>query len=174
MAIIGFHHVAISTPDLERLSAFYQECFGFERVFDFSWEVGVETIDRMMAIRGTAARVVMLRTGNSFLEIFQFSSPTPKPQDPDRPVIDHGFTHICVVVDNAAAESARLEARGLRLHCPPIESGLPVTGTYGRDPDGNVIEILEVRDPNHPLDFANRRLAALAGLAARADPGRRG
>lgn len=160
MAIIGFHHVAISTPNLERLVAFYRDIFGFERVFDCEWAAGVDAFDRMMAVKGTAARVAMLRTGNSFLELFEFSSPTPKPQDPDRPVIDHGFTHLCVVVDDAVAECARLEARGVRLHCPVIESDLPVAGTYGRDPDGNVFEILEVRDPSHPLAFANRRLAA--------------
>jgi hypothetical protein len=28
-----------------------------------------------------------------------------------------------------------------------------VTGTYGRDPDGNVIEILEICDPQHPFNF---------------------
>jgi catechol 2,3-dioxygenase-like lactoylglutathione lyase family enzyme len=124
MSIIGFHHAAISTANLERLVAFYRDCFGFEPVFEFS-------------------------------------SPTPKPQDLDRPVIDHGFTHICVAVDDAGAECTRLEALGVRLHCPVIQSDLPAVGTYGRDPDGNVFEILEVRDPQHPLDFANRRLEAL-------------
>ena len=163
MAILGFHHVAISTPDLDRLTAFYCDLFGFELVFEFAWDEGVEAFDRMMAIEGTAARVAMLRTGNSFLEIFEFSAPAPRPQNQNRPVIDHGFTHICVAVDDTVAECARLEGLGLRLHCPPVKSELPVTGTYGRDPDGNVIEILEVSDANHPLDFANRRLAALQG-----------
>lgn len=164
MAIIGFHHVAISTPNLERLVAFYCDLFGFEKVFEFEWGVGVDAFDRMMATKGTAARTVMLRTGNSFLEMFEFSSPLPKPQDPNRPVIDHGITHICVVVDDAEAECTRLAAHGVRLHCPAIKSDLPVTGTYGRDPDGNVFEILEISDPGHPLDFANRRLAALKRL----------
>jgi catechol 2,3-dioxygenase-like lactoylglutathione lyase family enzyme len=164
MAIIGFHHIAISSPDLERLAGFYQDCFGFERVFDYSW-AGVEMIDRMMRVEGTAARVVMLRTGNAFLEIFQFAAPAPQPCDASRRVVDHGFSHLCILVDDAPAECARLASLGLELHCPPIELDLPVRGTYGRDPDGNVIEILEVRDPSHPLDFANRRLAALQALA---------
>src|SRR5271156_2086804 len=98
MAIIGFHHTAMSTPNLERLSSFYQKCFGFEPVCEFSWEKGVEPYDRMMALKDTAAQVVMLRTGNAFLEIFQFSSPLPRPQEADRPVVDHGLTHICIVV----------------------------------------------------------------------------
>jgi len=69
-------------------------------------------------------------------------------------------------VDDAVAECARLESLGVRLHCPVIKSALPVAGTYGRDPDGNVFEILEVRDPSHPLTFANRRLAGLKEIPA--------
>lgn len=166
MAIIGFHHVAFSTPDLDRLTDFYERLFGFERVMAFEWEPGVAAFDRMMAIEDTGARVAMLRTGNSFLEFFQFTSPTPAPQDPDYPVINHGITHICIAVDDAVAECARLEAMGLRLHCLPIRSDLPVTGTYARDPDGNVIEILEVSDATDPMDFANRRLAARRSVPA--------
>jgi catechol 2,3-dioxygenase-like lactoylglutathione lyase family enzyme len=153
MAILGFHHVGISTCNLERSMAFYCELFGFERVFEFAWRPGIEAFDRMMGLRGTAARVVMLRTGTSFLEIFEFSAPHPPAQDPDQAVSDHGFNHICIAVDDAVAECRRLESLGLRLHCPPIKSDLPVTGTYGRDPDGNVIEILEICDPTHPLNL---------------------
>ena len=153
MAILGFHHVGISTSDLDRSVAFYCDLFGFEKVFEFEWQAGMEVFDRMMALRDTAARVVMLRTGRCFLEIFEFSSPQPAAQDAHRPVCDLGFNHICILVDDAAAECRRLESLGLRLHCPPIKSDLPVTGTYGRDPDGNVIEILEICDPRHPLNY---------------------
>src|SRR5260221_12515343 len=105
----------------------------------------------MMAVKGPAARVVMLRPGNIFLELFEFSSPTPKPQDQKRPVIDHGFTHICVAVDDAVAECARLESLGGRLHCPVIKSGLPVAGTYVRDPAAKLFVILQVCYPRRPL-----------------------
>jgi catechol 2,3-dioxygenase-like lactoylglutathione lyase family enzyme len=159
MAILGLHHVGISTANLERSVAFYCTLFGFEKVFDFEWQPGVEMFDRMMALRGTAARVVMLRTGTSFLEIFEFAAPIPEPQDPNRPVSSYGLNHICITVDDAVAECKRLEALGLRLHCPPIKSELPVTGTYGRDPDGNVIEILQIIDPAHPLNFPKLALA---------------
>lgn len=160
MAIIGFHHVAISTPDIDRLTTFYCSLFGFERVFETEWQAGVVAFDNMMALENTAARVAMLRTGNCFIEFFEFKSPAPQTVIGDRPVNAHGITHICIAVDDAVAECARLEKLGLRLHCPPIRSDLPVTGTYGRDPDGNVIEILEVSDPSDAISFINRRLAA--------------
>ena len=161
MAVLGFHHAAISRPDIDRLVAFYKDLFGFETAYEDAWDPGVEAYDRMMALEGTAARIVMLRTGNSFLEFFQFSSPEPKPQVGDRPVVDHGITHICIAVDDAVAECARLEAAGLRLHTPPGNDPSAVRGTYARDPDGNVVEILEVNDEGHPLAFSNRALAAV-------------
>ena len=50
-----------------------------------------------------------------------------------------------VNVTDIAAEYARLKAAGMVFHCPPqTRSGLRVT--YGRDPDGNVVELLEVTD----------------------------
>lgn len=163
MAILGLHHVGISTSNLERSVEFYCTLFGFERVFEFAWQPGVPAFDRMMGLRGTAARMAMLRTGTGFLEIFEFSAPRPAPQDPQRPVSEYGFNHICITVDDAAAECQRLAALGLRLHCPPIKSDLPVTGTYGRDPDGNVIEILEICDPLHPLNFPTLTAGAGGG-----------
>ncbi len=153
MAILGLHHVGISTANLERSVAFYCTLFGFEKIFDYEWKAGAEMFDRMMALRGTAARVVMLRTGACFLEIFEFASPKPEPQDPNRPVSAYGLNHLCITVDDAVAECKRLESLGLRLHCQPIRSELPVTGTYGRDPDGNVIEILQILDPANALNF---------------------
>lgn len=166
MAVLGFHHVAYSSPDLERLSDFYCRLFGFERVFALDWEKGAVDIDRMMALKDTAARAVMLRTGNSFIEIFEFSSPQPARQDMNRPVNNHGITHICIAVDDAVAECARLEAAGLRLHCAPIGVGSPISGTYARDPDGNVIEILQVTGDDVPIHFDNRRLSATAEAQA--------
>ena len=87
-----------------------------------------------------AARAVMLRLGDSHLEIFEFSSPAPKPGDPDRPACDHGITHICLEVRDSQAEYARLKAAGMRFHAPPQaqEGGFV---TYGRDPDGNIVEL---------------------------------
>jgi hypothetical protein len=34
----------------------------------------------------------------------------------------------------------------MRFHCPPQAAGKGIRATYGRDPDGNVVELLEVTD----------------------------
>ena len=148
--IRGIHHTAISTADLERSIAFYRDLLGFETVMDWSWPEGTANMNATHDLEETAGRVVLLKAGNAMLELFQFETPTPKPVDPDRPLSDHGITHFCIDVDDIDLEYERLKAGGMRFHCPPVDYGTVKT-TYGRDPDGNVIELQEIKSADDPL-----------------------
>jgi catechol 2,3-dioxygenase-like lactoylglutathione lyase family enzyme len=148
--IRGIHHTAISTPDLERALAFYRDVLGFVEVNDFTWPVGSTVIDGIVGLKDSSARTVMLKAGNAMIEFFQYESPPPKPGDPVRPVSDHGITHFCLDVRDIEAEYERLMAAGMTFHCPPQDLG-EVKATYGRDPDGNVIELQEVLNPDNPM-----------------------
>ena len=142
--IHGINHVAISTADIERLSSFYLDQLGFEEVFRLNWEVGDEALDNITGLKDSSARIIMLRCGNACVELFEYHSPPPKVGDPDRPVCDHGITHLCLQVTDIDAEYARLVESGMRFHCAPQAVGSDIRATYGRDPDGNVVELLEV------------------------------
>ena len=140
--IIGFHHAAISTPDLARSKDFYINVVGCEELSTFEWPTGTPEADDLTGLKDSAARAVMLRLGNTHLEIFEFSSPPPKETTGARPVCDHGITHVCLLVENLHGEYARLKSAGMRFHSPPLtqDTGYVV---YGRDPDGNVVELIE-------------------------------
>ena len=148
--IRGIHHTAISTGDLERLLRFYRDLLGFEVVFSSGWEKGAEVADRITGLTGSSARLAMLKAGNACIEIFQFTDPTPKRGEPMRPPCDHGITHIALNITDIDSEYERLKAAGMHFHCPPQDVG-GIKATYGRDPDGNVIELLEVTDANSPI-----------------------
>jgi catechol 2,3-dioxygenase-like lactoylglutathione lyase family enzyme len=135
------HHIAISTPNLDRLVSFYRDVFGFEVFEDFAWEKGYWAADQVTGLKNSAAKAVMLKGGDFHIEIFEFQSPLPKPVDPDRPVCDHGLTHFSFEVNDVQAVYERLKEAGVRFHCPPVKLGELGTATYGRDPDGNVIEL---------------------------------
>ncbi|AMK19942.1 MULTISPECIES: VOC family protein [Sphingobium] len=151
--IKGIHHIAVSTPDLDRMVAFYGDALGFEKVdWDGGWKRGNPVIDQIVGLRDSSARSVMLRAGNVYLELFQYLTPEARPGDPERPVCDHGYTHFCLDVEDVEAEYQRLSALGVRFNSPPVfdhEQG--IGATYGRDPDGNVIEIQEVLKKAHPF-----------------------
>jgi catechol 2,3-dioxygenase-like lactoylglutathione lyase family enzyme len=154
---IGIHHVAISTPDIERSLRFYRDLLGLEVLYGGSWPAGTAVADRITGLEGSSARQVLLGAGNAYLELFQYGAPTPAPGDPGRPVCDHGITHLCLDVDDLDAEYERLCAAGMKFHCPPQDLGTGVRTTYGRDPDGNVVELQELASGEHP--FALSRLA---------------
>jgi len=143
--IRGIHHTAISTADLGRSVRFYRDLLGFEEIFTSEWKQGAEAADKITGLKDSSAKLVMLKAGNACIEIFQYSSPQAKPGDPKRPACDHGITHLCLDVGDIQAEYERLKAAGMVFHCPPQNMG-GVSATYGRDPDGNIVELLEVKD----------------------------
>ncbi len=150
--INGMHHTAIATHDIDRIVSFYVDVVGFTLVSRGGWEAGQDDIDAIVGLANSSAKAAMLQAGNCFLEFFEYLTPRGAARDPDYPVCDTGITHIGLNVTGIDAEYERLSANGMRFHYPPIDVGPPGTlrATYGRDPDGNVIELVEVFSAQHP------------------------
>jgi catechol 2,3-dioxygenase-like lactoylglutathione lyase family enzyme len=138
-----FHHVSITTQDLERLRRFYIDQLHFETVLELEWGTGTEVADRIYGLRDTAVRMNLLRLDGVFLELFEFRSPTAE-RPPGAPQVNTpGYTHLCLQVADIEAEYERLCAAGMTFTCPPQSLRGIGKATYGRDPDGNLIELLE-------------------------------
>jgi catechol 2,3-dioxygenase-like lactoylglutathione lyase family enzyme len=155
--IRGIHHVAVATGDIERLISWYEQALGFELMSRSSWQPGNAMIDGIVGIRDSAAMTATMKSANLYVELFQFTSPPGAAGDPERPVSSHGYTHFCLDVVDIEAEYERLLTHGMRFHGPPaarstISRGR-VRSVYGRDPDGNVIELQEIIDPAYPLQL---------------------
>jgi catechol 2,3-dioxygenase-like lactoylglutathione lyase family enzyme len=141
----AIHHTAISTGDLDRLIRFYRDLLGFEVEREFSWDKGIEIADKITGLKDSSSKAAMLKLGDFRLELFQFSSPVPKVSDINRPVCDHGLTHLAFTVSDLDAEYERLLSSGMIFHCPP-QDAVTAKVTYGRDPDGNVVELMEMTE----------------------------
>ena len=122
------------------MKAFYRDAFGFEMVGEeFSW-TPMPMMDQILGVTGTAARGAMLRAGSCYLEMFQYSAPEPTSARPLLPY-DKGYTHFCVDVTDIEKEYVRLRSLGMTFgHPEPLDVG-HVKTIYGRDPEGNLIEI---------------------------------
>lgn len=140
--INAVHHVAISTPDLDRLAHFYREGFGFREESAVDWPEGMEKINNIMGLPESSARSMMLRLGDMRLELFQFLEPVPPPAAGRRPVHHFGITHFCFDVTDIDSVHQHLIGLGADFHCTPQDFGDSKT-SYGRDPDGNVFELTE-------------------------------
>ena len=126
--ILGIHHTSITTPDVDRLAAFYCDHLGFEVVSRAEWDSGNKAADAIYALEDTAVKMVMLRTSNSYLEMFEFVSPLGKPGEARRPVCDAGLTHVCLIVDDAWADYRRLSRRRHGVPLPAAGFGLGGVG----------------------------------------------
>lgn len=154
--IRGIHHVSIHCRDLDRMMRFYQEAFGFELVGEpFEW-ADEPVLDQLIDVPNSAARGAMMRAGSCYVEMFQFSAPQPASESPLNPY-DKGYTHFCIDCTDIEDEYERLKGLGMTFGAPaPIDMG-HVKSVYGRDPEGNVIELQQTADH---CEFRMDKLAA--------------
>lgn len=146
--ILGVHHAAISTHDIERLIGFYVELLGFELVHRQDWGGDAPVQNALLGTTGSAAKLAMLRHRNCYLELFEFAAPTPEDRSPHQRLFGAGLTHLCLAVSDLEAEHERLKAAGVVFHSSPLPRPT-FNAVYGHDPDGNVVELLELYDADH-------------------------
>jgi glyoxylase I family protein len=154
--IRGIHHIALNTDNLGRLLAFYRDVIGFEVVMDDFVVQDQPLMDELIGLEGVRARHAMLRAGNAYLELWEYSSPKARDTQPLRPC-DRGYTHLCLDVIDIQAEYERLSAAGMKFNRRP-EASVPgvCAFIYGNDPDGNVVELQELLDVNHEIAMKPR------------------
>jgi glyoxylase I family protein len=148
--IHGIHHTSISTQDLERSLAFYRDLLGFDVVMDYRWPVGTHNMDVTTKLDGSSGRAVMLRANNAMLELMEYATPAAPAGDPTRRLCEPGITHLCLEVDDIDAEFTRLSRAGMHFHHAPVQND-GAKATYGRDPDGNAVELIEFQRAEEPL-----------------------
>jgi catechol 2,3-dioxygenase-like lactoylglutathione lyase family enzyme len=102
----------------------------------------------------------MLRGGSAYLELFEYHAPEPSAAPPARRVCDHGITHLCLQVDDLEAAYEQLAAAGMGFNSRPQDLAPGLRTVYGRDPDGNVVELHEFA-PGHPFGLAAPSEAAV-------------
>lgn len=139
--ILGVHHPALSVPDMRKALDFYCGVLGFEVVMEAEIPSGIEPMNVAFGVSDAGCAVRMLRKGNSCIELFEFNA-NASGADAGRPVDRHGITHLAVATDDYQKDYDHLAAHGVTFNTPPMGEG-PARWAYGRDPFGNVIELLE-------------------------------
>lgn len=138
--ILRIDHAALSVPDLEQALAFYCDLLGFEVEVKTEWHAGNTLNDTVIGVAETAAKTALLAAGGTRIELFEYRNPVGAAQSPQRPLWDHGITHLCFNVADIQAEYARLRAAGIEFNSEPVRMGR-WQFVYGRDPFGNVFEL---------------------------------
>jgi len=141
--IKGMNHIGVSVSNLDRSIEFYRDLLGMEVVAQQTFEG--ERYDTILALERARGKVALLKRGNMQIEMFEFLQPSPKSGELPRTVCDYGITHFCMDVADIEGEYERLKTAGVAFNSPPVNFGIAKV-TYGRDPDGNVFELLEMSE----------------------------
>lgn len=131
------HHVGLTVSNLERAIEFYRDGLGFPLLDRF--EVSGEAFSTVVGIENAAGTFAHLDAGAVRLEVVEYD---PKADETSAELNQPGASHVGIAVDDV---DAFLE--GLPESVEPMsEPRTTASGTrlvFLRDPDGNLIELLE-------------------------------
>ena len=118
MLALRSHHIAVATPDLQRLLAFY------------TGTLGLQVVGRL------GENIAFVDIGGTRLELIERPE-AQEPQEEGR----KGLLHIAFEVDDVQRAYEELRSRGVEFHIPAKEARPGLWVAFFRDPDGNVLEL---------------------------------
>ncbi|MAU20925.1 MAG: lactoylglutathione lyase [Martelella sp.] len=126
--IVHIGHVAIKVTDLEKSLEYYEKRLGFPEML------------RLHNDDGTPWLVYLRITDDQYLEIF------PGAENDRAPGWNaNGVNHMCFTIEDLDGTVARIEEAGITL-LSPIKEGLDGNRqAWLEDPDGNRIELMEMK-----------------------------
>ena len=133
------HHVGITVSDLDRAVAFYTDTFDLDVLAEFS--VGGEAFADAVDVDGATGSFAHLDAGGARIELVAYD---PEAAGSDPPELNRsGAVHVGLAVDDLDAFYEGLDDGVETLSRPrTTESGTRIL--FVRDPEGNLIEVLEV------------------------------
>ena len=143
--LLNTRHAGIVVHDLDRMLHFWRDVMGLQVVIDF-WEEG-SFIDTVQGLSGVRLHMIKLRAPDgSMIELLHDEAhPTPPAHAGRNDLCDRGIRHLAFTVADVEAAWETLRREG----CETVSE--PVTAPDGkarlffaRDPEGNLIEIVQV------------------------------
>ncbi len=141
--ITAIRHIGVVVADLEQALHFWRDVLGFR--IEKRMEESGPHIDAMMGLSGVRLTTIKLAAcDNNLVELLHFHSHPDKPHWEGRP-FSTGITHIALTVDDLDATCSKLAGEGVTFSSPPQYSpdGYAKV-TYGRGPEGVLLELVEV------------------------------
>ncbi|MGE4504009.1 MAG: VOC family protein [Desulfovibrionaceae bacterium] len=155
--VLGIRHTGIVVTDLRRAAAFYAETFGFAEVSSARERGGF--IEGLVGLTNVELTwVKMTAEDGSLLELLQYHSP----RSPERPGLQEanalGCSHVAFTVDDLEATLDRVQGhggdKGTGVQASPDGK---VLVAYARDPEGNILELVEERRTENNIPHSNEQ-----------------
>lgn len=143
MQITRLDHFSFTVGDPERSAAFYSQ-FGFQR--HKSYSAAGPDVDIGTATEKADMEILWLKhpVGGPMLELIRYLN---YPADRSAPNSSVGAAHVCLTTSDVAAAYEELRSTGAEFLSAPHQDAFGVQWVYLRDPDGNVVELLQDPPP---------------------------
>ncbi len=141
--ITHIRHTGLVVADLDKALHFWCDLLGF-KVAKQMEESGPH-LDAMMGLKDVRVTTAKLAAPDgNLIELLHFHSHPDQPAWTGTPY-STGFTHIALTVDDLEAVCKKLAGAGVTFSAPPQHSpdGYAKV-TYGRGPEGVLLELVEV------------------------------
>ncbi len=146
-------HVAIVTRNMDAVIAFYAALFGTVLKSRGQFGPGPQ-FDRMGGLTDARIEGAWLPAGNMQLELWQFHTPQYPLERGPNALLDPGYSHICLECDQLDQDLARLIDLGGQVISGIMENDA-ARSVFARDPEGNIIELLELLTGHSSLSIAS-------------------
>ncbi len=142
--ITGLNHSGLVVEDLDRSINFYRDVIGLEVVRTLEREGG--PISEVVGYENTQLKGAMLSLNDGHLiELIQYINPeVSELPTQERAVL--GGSHIAFNVDDIQKTMDALISNDAKQLNPPVETAPGRKACYMQDPDGNWIELLEIKE----------------------------
>ena len=140
-------HFGIVVSDMGTSLRFYRDLLGLKVVRAMN-ESG-EYIDTVLSLQNVRVTTVKMSadSGSTLVELLEFKS-HPRETPVKREVYSIGPSHVAFTVDDLDAVYRRLSESGIRFNAPPqLSPDGYAKVTFCQDPDGKLVELVEVLDP---------------------------
>jgi len=140
--------VGMTVANADQAADFFANVLSFERVSDE--EVAGEAYEHLEGVFALRMRVVRMRLGDESIDLVEYLAPPGRPAPADSRSQDHWFQHVAIIVSDMDRAYQWLRQNKVQ-HASSGPQVLPawnknaggIRAFYFKDPDGDVLEILQ-------------------------------
>lgn len=129
--------IAITCSNFEKSLDFYHNKLGFEIVLDLDIP---EKLAQDVGLAPTGFRQVRLKAGNTLIKLMDIESPPETPQN----TFSAGVRWLTFIVDDIQTTVEDLKVNGVEFLSEPISAPDAAGVVCARDPDGILIELVQI------------------------------